>query len=62
MTDEQIKSMIRTQEMLLEARILIPQTNWAQTKQWRINRIEELQTQLEGNAQTSKTVRRKRKK
>jgi len=61
MTDEQIRSMIRTLEMKLDQHIIIPGTNWAVSKQWYIDRIEQLQSQLT-NAQTSKTVRKRTKK
>ena len=46
MSDEQIKSMIKTQEMCLEAGIIISGTNGAQTKKWRLERIEYLQSLL----------------
>ena len=67
MTDEQIKSYIRTQEKMIELGVLIDGTNIAQTKKWRREKIEELKKQLSEepkktkNAQTSKKVRRKPK-
>lgn len=57
MTDDQIKSMIKTLEMKLDRHIIIPGTNWAVSQRWYIDRIEELQGKL-----TEEKPKKKRKK